>query len=80
MNAFHAISKKIPVEGMELIDFHRFLNLDGLSCWQHITKSVGKIAHVKDIGHNLYLVQTDNCNVFYVWEVRKTIPKECLKG
>lgn len=78
MNAFHAISKKIPIEGMELINFYRFLNLDEYSCWQHVTKSLGSIIKVQNLGHNLYMVETNNCNIVYVWQVVKKIPKECL--
>ncbi len=78
MNAFHAISKKVPVEGMELIDFYRFLNLGEYSCWEYVAKPLGKIIKVQDLGHNLYMVETNNCNVFYVWQVVKKIPKECL--
>lgn len=78
MNAFHAISKKVPVEGMELIDFYRFLNLEGYSCWQHISKSLGTIIRVQDLGHNLYVIETQNDHVCYVWQVVKRIPKECL--
>lgn len=79
MNVFHAISKKIPEEGMELVNFYRFLTLGEHSCWQCVTKNLGSIVNVQNLGHNLYMVETNNCNIYYVWQVVKRFPKECLE-
>lgn len=80
MNTFHAISKKIPVEGMDLINFYRYINLSVGPFWHYEASSLGTITKVQDLGHNLFMVETNNHHVFYVWQVVKNIPKKCLNG